>query len=243
MICRAEQIRVSYRSSSGAAVPVFRDLSFSIAAGEKLCLVGPSGCGKTTLLLSLAGLLPLSGGELYFCGQPVNGPRKGVSVILQNYGLFPWMSVRRNLALPLELAAGSGSGRRDTDTEVNEMLEELGLKEKAECFPGELSGGQQQRVAVGRALISGPSLLLMDEPFSALDLHIREALEALVLDRCRRCSMAAVMATHDLEEAVSFSDRVLSWNPARGTFRISDNTHDAAMREYLREEICGRAGI
>ena len=172
---------------------VLSDLSFGLDAGSSLSVIGPSGCGKSTLLSMIAGLTAST------CGQVMLPPGWKTAFILQDYGLFPWKNVRDNLALPLEL---SGKGRSERFRAVSDMLKELSMEGLEMRFPVQLSGGQRQRVAIGRALISRPDLLLMDEPFAALDAITREHLQNLLLAVWQRRRMSFILVTHNVAEAV-----------------------------------------
>lgn len=198
--------------------PVFDGLSFDLPAGETLSVVGPSGCGKSTLLYLLAGLDKPDRGTV----RTGNAAKEGrISFILQDYGLFPWKTVAANLALPLELRGEDRARRREA---VDAMLEELGLGGLGPRFPAQLSGGQRQRVAIGRALITAPEILLMDEPFSSLDALTREHLQAAVLSLWRRRRPTCVLVTHNVSEAVFLGRHVmvLSGHPARKTLWLDN---------------------
>ena len=194
---------------------VLSDISFTLPAGSSLSIIGPSGCGKSTLLSIIAGLT--NAGE----GQVMLPPSWKTAFILQDYGLFPWKSVRDNLALPLQLR---GVGRAERFAAADAMQKELGLEGLEQRFPVQLSGGQRQRVAIGRALISRPDLLLMDEPFAALDAITREHLQNLLLDVWQRRRMSFMLVTHNVAEAV-FLGRfimVLSGRPATRTLWLDN---------------------
>lgn len=202
-----QALRVASLGKSFGENTVLSDLSFSLPAGSSLSIIGPSGCGKSTLLSIIAGLTGADKGSVLL------PPSWKTAFILQDYGLFPWKSVRDNLALPLQLG---GMGRKERFAAVADMLKELGLEGLEQRFPVQLSGGQRQRVAIGRALISRPDLLLMDEPFAALDAITREHLQNLLLDVWQRRRMSFMLVTHNVAEAV-FLGRyimVLGINPA-----------------------------
>ena len=165
----------------GRSVEAVRDLTFRIGRGELVCIVGPSGAGKTTLLRCIAGLLDVSGGTIRLDGSPVTGPPAGMAVVFQEYGrsLFPWLTVRRNVELPLK---EKGLGRAERTAKVDAALAAVGLRDNAEAHPWQLSGGMQQRVAIARAVAYEPSVLLMDEPFAAVDAQTRADLEDLLRD-------------------------------------------------------------
>ncbi|MER5181210.1 ABC transporter ATP-binding protein [Streptomyces sp. NPDC002896] len=194
---------------SGRRVEAVRDLTFTVEPGELVCLVGPSGCGKTTLLKCVAGLLTPTGGEVLLEGRRVSGPPPGMAVVFQEYGrsLFPWMRVRDNVELPLKQKSSLSRARRREL--VAEALESVGLADAAGAYPWQLSGGMQQRVAIARALAYEPDVLLMDEPFAAVDAQTRADLEDLVRRLWRERGMTILFVTHDIDEAVYLGERVL----------------------------------
>jgi NitT/TauT family transport system ATP-binding protein len=189
-------------------VEALRDLTFTVAAGELVCLVGPSGCGKTTLLRCVAGLLDPTGGSVRVDGTPVTGPPPGMAVVFQEYGrsLFPWMSVRDNVDLPLRQKKLPKARRREL---VAEALGAVGLEGTESAYPWQLSGGMQQRVAIARAVAYEPAILLMDEPFAAVDAQTRADLEDLVRSLWQRLGVTILFVTHDIDEAVYLGQRVL----------------------------------
>ncbi len=187
-------------------LPVLGPVSFSIAASEFVCLVGPSGCGKSTLIRVLAGLIPPTRGEASLDDQPIREPSRRVALMFQDANLMPWRTVLDNIALPLELAGARQPERHDT---ARRLLPRLGLSEFALAYPGELSGGMAQRVALGRVLIQHPDVLLLDEPFGALDALTREQVAADLLDLWTQEQQTVLMVTHDINEAVLLADRVL----------------------------------
>jgi NitT/TauT family transport system ATP-binding protein len=192
----------------GRSVEALRDLTFSVAASELVCVVGPSGCGKTTLLRCAAGLLEPTAGEILVEGDPVAGPPPDLAVVFQEYGrsLFPWMTVRANVELPLRSKGLAGDRRRRL---VEEALAAVGLEDVHGAYPWQLSGGMQQRVAIARAVAYEPQVLLMDEPFAAVDAQTRAELEDLVRSVWRRTGVTIVFVTHDIDEAVYLGQRVL----------------------------------
>ncbi|MEU6841047.1 ABC transporter ATP-binding protein [Streptomyces sp. NPDC046716] len=194
--------------SSGRQVEALRDLTFRVGPGELVCVVGPSGCGKTTLLKCVAGLLRPTGGTVALDGVPVTGPRPGLAVVFQEYGrsLFPWKRVTENVELPLRQRRMTASERR---ARVADALAAVGLADAGRAYPWELSGGMQQRVAIARALAYEPEVLLMDEPFAAVDAQTRADLEDLVRRLWRERGMTVLFVTHDIDEAVYLGERVL----------------------------------
>ncbi|MBQ4898290.1 ABC transporter ATP-binding protein [Paenibacillus sp. Marseille-P2973] len=218
------------------AVLALEAMNLTVSSGEFISLVGPSGCGKTTLLSVIAGLLPPSRGEILVHGKPVRGPSPEVGYMLQQDYLFPWRSILENALLGLEL---TGRLNEESRTTVLELLDGMGLGNTANQYPHQLSGGMRQRVALVRTLATNPDLLLLDEPFSALDYQTKLQLEDLVVDTLRQRGKTGILVTHDLSEAIAVSDRVivLAARPGRirKTYVIPDNIAKA-QPFYAREE-------
>ncbi len=206
----------SYPSRDGC-VQALEATSFSVKEGEFIAVVGPSGCGKSTLLKILAGLLPPSKGKAFLRGTPISGPRRDIGVVFQTPVLLPWRSIRENVLLPIDVQRLPGDRYQNV---ALELLELVGLREFANRYPWELSGGMQQRVAIARALIHDPAMLLMDEPFGALDAMTREQmnleLQRIWLERKK----TVLFITHSIPEAVFLADRVLVMSARPG--RIMD---------------------
>lgn len=193
----------------GRRVEAVRDLTFTLAPGELACLVGPSGCGKTTLLKCVGGLLTPTSGEIHLNGTRVTGPPPGMAVVFQEYGrsLFPWMRVRDNVGLPLRQKRSLDRARRHEL--VERSLAAVGLADAGGAYPWQLSGGMQQRVAIARAIAYEPEVLLMDEPFAAVDAQTRADLEDLVRGLWQELGITVLFVTHDIDEAVYLGQRVL----------------------------------
>jgi len=204
---RVEHLRKTYGSGS-AAVEAIGDVSFDVDAGELVCVVGPSGCGKTTLLKCISGLLEPTAGTIDLSGERVTGPREKMALVFQEYSrsLFPWMTVRQNVAFPLRRKKLEKPRARAL---VEETLAAVGLQGAIDRYPWQLSGGMQQRVAIARALAYEPELLLMDEPFASVDAQTRADLEDLVMEVRRRYDVTIVFVTHDIDESVYLSDRIV----------------------------------
>jgi len=204
----------AYQTIGREPIEAIADISLEISEGEFITIVGPSGCGKSTLLKILGGLLRKSRGEVLVRGEPVDGPRRDIGMVFQNSVLLPWRTVFKNVMLPVEVL---GLEPRQYITRARELLEMVGLSEFHDKYPRELSGGMQQRVSIARALIHDPSVLLMDEPFGALDAMTREHMN-LELQRIWTESRKTILfITHSIPEAVFLGDRVvvLSERPAQ----------------------------
>jgi NitT/TauT family transport system ATP-binding protein len=206
------------------SVPALQDVSLDVAEGEFLTVVGASGCGKSTLLRTLAGLETPTAGEIEAVGARVRGPGAERGMVFQNYSLYPWLTVMDNIKFPRQLAAHNrdstssdveaASGRADA------LLNVMGLSAVESAFPSQLSGGMQQRVAIARALMTRPRVLLMDEPFGALDAQTREVMHDLILHVCALERCTVVFVTHDVEEAVYLGHRVVLMAPRPGRIEL-----------------------
>ena len=185
---------------------VFDQLSFDIHRREFITIIGPSGCGKSTFIRIAAGLDESSGGEILLDGKPVSGPGPDRGMVFQGYTLFPWRTVKENVMFGLEL-----QGKRSTlaESEARQWLEMVGLSRFEESYPHELSGGMKQRVAIARALANEPRILIMDEPFGALDALTRCKMQNYLLQIWKRVDVTILFITHDLDEAIYLSDRIL----------------------------------
>jgi len=211
-VIAVRRLAKSYPTARGPVVAL-EEIDFSVAEGEFLAILGPSGCGKSTLLKILAGLLPPSGGEARLRGTPIAGPRRDIGVVFQSPVLFPWRSVLQNVLLPADVQR---LGRAEHERIALDLLTLVGLAGFEHRYPWELSGGMQQRVAMVRALVHDPAMLLMDEPFGALDAMTREQmnleLQRIWLERRK----TVVFITHSIPEAVFLADRVLVMTPRPG---------------------------
>ena len=211
---RIEGERVSIRLGHGAqAFEAVQDITFSVASGEFVCVLGPSGCGKSTLLGALAGHIPVSAGRLEVDGSPVLGPHPDRGIVFQHHTLFPWKSARDNVAFGPKMR---GVPRGERNRQADEILQLVGLDDFADRYPKQLSGGMQQRVEIARVLVNHPRLLLMDEPFGALDALTRMMMQELLLDIWARVRTTIVFVTHDIDEALFLADRVLVMSPRPG---------------------------
>jgi NitT/TauT family transport system ATP-binding protein len=210
---RIEHLRISYETQSGRLVAM-DDVSFNIERGEILCIVGPSGCGKSSLLNALSGFIAPTDGRIEVDASEAGLAALRRGVVFQEYALFPWRTARRNVEFGLEVRGLPRVRRREV---AQRALDQVGLAEFADYYPHHLSGGMRQRVAVARALAFDPDLLLMDEPFAALDEEMREELQGLVVKLWRETGKTFVYVTHSVQEAVFLADRVivLTRNPSR----------------------------
>jgi NitT/TauT family transport system ATP-binding protein len=226
---------------------VIANVSFEVTAGEIVSIVGPSGCGKTTLLKTLAGLLKPSNGSVRFQSQPVQGVPAGLAMVFQEYSrsLLPWATVSDNVELPLRYKAIDAPARAPL---VSESLDAVGLAGFGKHYPWQLSGGMQQRVAIARALAYQPKLLLMDEPFASVDAQTRADLEDLVAAVRARFDITIVFITHDIDEAVYLSDRVivLSQAPTKVLDRVAielPRPRDQIATKALPQFVAKRSAI
>lgn len=193
------------------------DVSAAIADGEFVCIVGPSGCGKSTLLNVVGGLVRASTGEVLVDGLPIAGPGPDRGMVFQSYTLYPWLTVRANVEFGLKLAKMPAAERRRVSDRLIELVRLEGF---AEVYPKALSGGMRQRVAIARALANNPRVLLMDEPFGALDAQTRALMQELLLDVWNRDGRIVVFVTHDIDEAIFLADRVLIMSHRPGRIRL-----------------------
>jgi NitT/TauT family transport system ATP-binding protein len=233
-------LKKAYRTAGGR-IDAIRDISFELPKGNFLAIIGPSGCGKTTLLRILAGLLPPTSGRVVLQGRAVSGPSDGIGVVFQEPVLLPWRTVFENVVLPLELHG------QDNDAglcRVDDLLGLVGLADFRNRNIWELSGGMQQRVSIARALVSDPLLLLMDEPFGALDAMTREQMNIELQQICARTGKTTVFITHNILEAVFLADAVLVLSPRPSEVRALvhielerrtvDTIHTPEFGRYVR---------
>lgn len=204
----------SYRDSDGSEVVAVEDVTISIDRGEFCTIVGPSGCGKTTLLHMIGGLLAPTSGDVYLDGERVTEPSEAVNMVFQEYVLLDWRTVWGNLMLPLEVAADIDSA--DHEGKAEELLKTAGLYDFKDSYPHQLSGGMKQRVAFLMALMTDPAVILLDEPFGALDLMTREKMNLEILRIWEEIRNTAILVTHDINEAVFLGDRVFVMSPRPG---------------------------
>jgi ABC-type nitrate/sulfonate/bicarbonate transport system ATPase subunit len=221
---RVERLTVDFAAAAGP----LQDFNLNLRKGEITCLLGPSGCGKTTLLKSLGGfVIGRDTGGVLFDGRYLNGPTSDIVMIFQENNLFPWLTVRGNVEFGLKFKKTPAPVRKVVDA----MLHTVGLSESAAKHPHELSGGMRQRTAIARALVSGPRVLLLDEPFSALDISLRRRMHALMLDLWGKTGTTMVMVTHSIEEAIQVGHRVVVMGGSPAEVLIDADTRQKAMKD------------
>jgi len=236
------------------SAPLFQNFNWQVQRGETWAILGSSGCGKTTLLYLLAGLRMPTSGTVQIDGEQILRPRPRSGLILQDYGLLPWATVRENAGLGLRVRNFYGQDGKHTpedfqpENNVDHWLNRLGLSEVAEKYPSQISGGQRQRTAIARTLAVSPDLLLMDEPFSSLDAITREDLQNLTVSLCEEQNLTLVIVTHAIEEAVSMGRKILllgssprvfeNQQAGQAEYRNSQAYHDLceSLRQELRNE-------
>ena len=194
-------------SGPGGDVSALQNISFKAHRREFVCVIGASGCGKSTLIRILAGLETASAGEVLLDGKPVSGPGPDRGMVFQGYTLFPWLTVKKNVMFG---PRSRGMGFAAAEREALQWLDLVGLEKFADSYPGQLSGGMRQRVALARALVNRPRILLMDEPFAALDAHTRGKMQSYLLQIWHNVDITVLFITHDLDEAVYLADRILA---------------------------------
>ena len=213
-----EGLSKCYDSTDGV-VRALDDFSLSVASGEFITIVGPSGCGKSTLLRIILGIVAPTEGRILLRGEPINGPQPGIGMVFQLPVLMEWRTVLENVLLPIEILR---KRVREHETKARDLLKLVHLDGFANCYPRELSGGMQQRVAICRALIHDPELLLMDEPFGALDALTREQMASELLRIWAEQRKTVLFVTHDIDEAVFLGDRVIALTPRPGRVALLD---------------------
>ncbi len=215
-ILEVNDLGVAFLNGQGP-LQALEKISFNIQAQQFVCIVGPSGSGKSTLLRILGGLLSPTSGKVIFNGSRLDGPRPGVGVVFQDANLMPWRTVVENIALPLEV---QGVPAGEVRAQTGGLVDLVGLGGFEDWLPRDLSGGMAQRVAIARALIHDPDLLLLDEPFGALDALTRERMGTELLRIWRVHRKTVIMVTHDISEAVFLADRILAISPQPGQLRL-----------------------
>lgn len=228
MSLQVYNLHKQFKTRQGTLVAL-KDISLNIQEGEFICAVGASGSGKSTLLRLIAGLDTPTAGEIQVAGTRVTGPGPDRGMVFQQYTLYPWMNVQENVGFGLKLQGVSNVKRRER---VAHYLEVVGLSQFSRALPKELSGGMQQRVAIARALASQPKILLMDEPFGALDAQTKEMMQQFLLELWRNTGTTILMITHDVEEAVFLSQRLYVLTSRPGTIKTELTMNSSAERTH-----------
>jgi NitT/TauT family transport system ATP-binding protein len=197
----------------GQRIEALRGADLSVRQGEFVCLIGASGCGKSTLLRIVAGFETATSGEALMWGTPIRGPAPNRGMVFQDYGLFPWLSVRGNIGFG---PASRGRPKAEIAATVDRFVELVGLQRFADAYPHQLSGGMKQRVAIARVLANDAEVVLMDEPFGALDAMTRERLQEELLEIWQRTGLTVLFVTHSIEEAIYLGDRIVVMSPSPG---------------------------
>ena len=205
VILEVKHLGKVYKTAKGG-VTALKDINFKTHRREFVCVIGPSGCGKSTLIRILAGLESHTSGDVLLDDKPVSGPGRDRGMVFQGYTLFPWLTVKKNVMFGLEM---NNASTEEASREASLWLELVGLDKFANAYPHELSGGMKQRVAIARALVNKPRILLMDEPFGALDAQSRAKMQAHLLEIWRNVDVTILFITHDLDEAIFLADRIL----------------------------------
>ena len=226
-------LQISHLSADYGGKPALADINLTLDSGELLVVLGPSGCGKTTLLNLIAGFVPYQHGSITLEGQRVEGPGAERGVVFQHEGLLPWRNVQDNVALGLQLAGVDKAARRET---AARMLKKVGLEGAEKRFIWQLSGGQRQRVCIARALAANPQLLLLDEPFGALDAFTREQMQTLLLNLWHETGKQVLLITHDIEEAVFMATELVLLSPGPG--RVLERLPLNFGRRFIAGESC-----
>lgn len=226
-------LRIAHLNARYAGQPVLQDINLQLDSHELLVVLGPSGCGKTTLLNLVAGFLPVESGSITLDNQPVTGPGAERGVVFQHEGLLPWRNVLDNVAFGLQLA---GMSRPDRDTIARRLIRQVGLEGAEKRAIWQLSGGQRQRVGIARALATDPQLLLLDEPFGALDAFTREQMQTLLLTLWRDSGKQILLITHDIEEAIFLASELILLSPAPG--RIVERLRPGFGQRFAAGESC-----
>jgi NitT/TauT family transport system ATP-binding protein len=206
VVLEVRDLTRSFATARGAAVTALKNLNFATHRREFTCILGPSGCGKSTLIRLLAGLDEPTSGQVLLDGKPVSGPCPDRGMVFQGYTLFPWLTVKRNVMFGLQM---DGMGNGPAEAEALQWLDLVGLTKFKDAYPAQLSGGMKQRVAIARALAPNPRVLLMDEPFGALDAQTRAQMQHHLLQIWRNVEVTILFITHDLDEAIYLADRIL----------------------------------
>lgn len=222
-----------YRMDARTEIDAVKDVSFEVREGEICALLGPSGCGKSTVLRMIAGLDQPTSGAMYLDGQPIDCPDKSRGMVFQRYTSFDWMTVQQNVEYGMRM---NGISREQRRLRADRFLQLVKLSQFRNAYPRQLSGGMQQRVAIARTLANGPSILLMDEPFGALDAETKWQMQELMISIVESSRVTVLLVTHDLEEAIFLADRIIFMSRHPGTVRENLVTHFKQGRRFANHE-------
>ena len=227
-----DRVRHTYRPPRGKPVPALEDISLEVREREFLALLGPSGCGKSTLLYLIGGFLPVEGGRITVDGKTVTAPGPDRGIVFQHFALFPWKTVRGNILYGLERQR---MGRAEREKRAQDFIDLVGLTGFEDSFPSQLSGGMKQRTAIARTLAFDPNVLLMDEPFGALDAQTRHLMQTELLSIWQRTPKTVIFVTHDVQEAVYLADRVAVMSARPGRIKaLVDTRFDKNDKDIFR---------
>ena len=204
ILLKVDSLKKKFQDREGEIVAL-GNISFSVHQREFICVIGPSGCGKSTLIRIIAGLEKQTSGSILLDSKPIDSPSSDRGMVFQNYTLFPWLTIKKNIMFGLIM---SKTDRQEANTKAMDWLELVGLSEFSDLYPHQLSGGMKQRVAIARALATQPRILLMDEPFGALDAQTRAQMQSYLLQIWENIDITIIFITHDLEEAIYLADRI-----------------------------------
>ena len=204
ILLKVDSLKKKFQDREGEIVAL-GNISFSVHQREFICVIGPSGCGKSTLIRIIAGLEKQTSGSILLDSKPIDSPSSDRGMVFQNYTLFPWLTIKKNIMFGLIM---SKTDREEANTKAMDWLELVGLSEFSDLYPHQLSGGMKQRVAIARALATQPRILLMDEPFGALDAQTRAQMQSYLLQIWENIDITIIFITHDLEEAIYLADRI-----------------------------------
>jgi ABC-type nitrate/sulfonate/bicarbonate transport system ATPase subunit len=225
---RVDHLEKTFHSRSDMQVLALADVTLTVHDNEFVCILGPSGCGKSTLLRIIAGLETASSGKVFYNGREHMKPHREIGMVFQSYSLMPWLNVLDNIALGLEFA---GRPRKERMTVAGDYLDMIGMSDFGKALPHELSGGMQQRVAIARALANNPNVLLMDEPFGALDAYTRIIMQKELLRIWEQHKKTILFVTHSVDEAIYLADRIILMSGSPGKIRKSIEVTMPRLRE------------
>ncbi len=238
-ILKLEGVSLSYHTKDGE-IPALKNISFEVKSGEFVSVIGPSGCGKTSVLSLIAGLIKPDEGKIIFNGKEVKKPDKAIGYMLQRDELFPWRTIEQNVFLPLEINKNKDEKRKK---EALDLLDKYGLKDFKKSYPNQLSGGMRQRAALIRTLSTSPDLLLLDEPFSALDYQTRLAVCDDVYSIIKNENKTAILVTHDVSEAIATSDKIIALTKRPSTIlgvHVTETNKSLSPLKRREEQIFGK---